>query len=165
MVKQKYTTSDNFERFKEEITSMRVDEAKNKIVSSETSANKFKILTIQLIDEVDKMNSSIQKNKMIDVIEAWSISLSDNTWRDELISFCKKRSNIVSAFVVSNNGKDEFVIFMDDVTDESVLEYNEFGFELRAKYDDIHDFMILDVDMKESIKNMFANKEKVYERG
>ncbi len=165
MIKQKYTTSDNFERFKEELTNMRVGEAKNKIINSETSVKKFKILTIQLIDEVDKTNSNIRRNEMVDLVEAWSISLSDNAWRDELILFCKNRRNIVSAFIVSNNGKDEFVIFMDDVTDESVLEYNEFAFELRAKYDDIHDFMILDVGMKESIDNMFSNKEKIYERG
>lgn len=165
MLKQKYTTSDNFEIFKKEMTNMRAKEAKTTVVKSDASVKEFKLLATQLIDEVGNISSNTQKNKMIDVIEAWSISLNDNEWRDELIAFCEKKGNITSAFVVSNGGKEEFIILMDDVTDDSVLEYNEFAFELRAKHNKIHDFMILDASMKDGIDGMFSKIEKIFERG
>lgn len=164
MLKQEYT-NDNFEAFKTGMTSMRMKEAEKAVIKSDASAKEFKILTVQLFEEVENEGSNTQKNKMADIIEAWSISLNDRDWREELVSFCRKKENIVSAFVVSNDEKEEFIILMDDVTDESVLEYNEFAFELRARHSNIHDFMILDSNMEASINNMFYNKDKIYERG
>ena len=165
MLKQEYTTSDNFEAFKAGMTSMRIKEAEKAIIGSDASAKEFKILTVQLFEEAENTSSNRQKNKMADIVEAWSISLNDSEWQEELISFCRKKENIISAFVVSNGEKEEFIILMDDVTDDSVLEYNEFAFELRARYSGIHDFMILDANMEASIHSMFYNKEKIYERG
>lgn len=164
MLKQAYT-KDNFEAFKTGITNMRIEEAEKKVIKSDASADEFKILTVQLFHEVENISSNTQKNKMVDIVEAWSISLNDKEWREELKVFCKGKENIVSAFAVSNSGKEEFIILMDDVTDDSVLEYNEFAFELRDKYSNIHDFMILDANMEESINSMFHKKERVYMRG
>lgn len=164
MLKQAYT-KDNFEAFKTGITNMRIEEAEKKVIKSNASAEEFKILTVQLFQEVENKSSNTQKNEMVDIVEAWSISLSNKEWREELKVFCKGKENIVSAFAVSNSGKEEFIILMDDVTDDSVLEYNEFAFELRAKYSNIHDFMILDVNMEESIASMFHKKERIYMRG
>lgn len=164
----KYTkdnSKNNFESFKDGITSMRIKEAEKTVIKSDASAEEFKFLTVQLFKEVEHIKSNTQKNRIVDIVEAWSIDLNDSEWREELKVFCKKKQNIVSAFEVSNSGKEEFVILMDDVTDDSVLEYNEFAFELRAKYSNIHDFMILDADMEESINSMFYNKEIIYERG
>lgn len=164
MVKTEYT-KDNFEAFKSGITNMRIKEAEKKVIKSDASAEEFKLLTVQLFKEVENIRSNTQKNRMVDIVEAWSIDLNDSEWREELKAFCKRKQNIVSAFEVSNSGKEEFIILMDDVTDDSVLEYNEFAFELRAKHSNIHDFMVLDVNMEESINSMFYNKEIIYERG
>ncbi len=165
MLKKEYT-KDNFEAFKSGITNMRIKEAEKKVIKSSASADEFKILTYQLFEEVGNNSSNDQKNKMVDIVEAWSISLNDSEWYEELKEFCEKKENIVSAFAVSNNKeKEEFIILVDDVTDDSVLEYNEFAFELRTKYSNIYDFMIIDTNMEESINSMFHNKEKIYMRG
>lgn len=171
MLKQAYTKDNvdqQFEALKTGITNMRIKEAEKKVIKSDASAEEFKILTVQLFQEVENRSSNMQKNKLVDIVEAWStwsISLNDREWREELKVFCKEKENIVSAFAVSNSGKEEFIILMDDVTDDSALEYNEFAFELRAKYSNVHDFMILDANMEESINSMFQKKERIYMRG
>ena len=64
-----------------------------------------------------------------------------------------------------NGGKTEFIIVMDDSSVDEVLEYNGFAFDLRRKFDESHDFMVLEVNTSNGIGQMFEEINVLYERG
>lgn len=153
-----------YRTFTGSISNLRIDLAKNTIKESNRSENSYKYLLYNILEHSKTDNTQEQKNQLADIIERWSCNIRNCPWHTELITFCKEKNNIHSAYAVSNKNREEFIIVMDDSTDESVLDYNEFGFNLREKFNTIHDFMVLDVGMLSSINSMFEKIEKIYER-
>lgn len=148
--------------FQMAITDMRVRGAKKIVNDSKASINKYKMLTLNI---VTSFKDGYSQNKMVDVIEAWSLSLDRYGWHKELIEFCMGKDDIVKAMDAKNNGQTEFIIIMDDSSVDTVLDYNGFAFDLRRKYDEIYDFMVLDVNTSKGIEQMFEEINVLYERG
>ena len=148
--------------FQMAITDMRVKDAEKIVKDSMASINEYKMLTL---DIVTSCKDGYSQNKMVDVIEAWSLSLDRCGWHKELIEFCRGKDDIVRAMDAKNNGQKEFIIIMDDSSVDTVLDYNGFAFDLRRKYDEIYDFMVLDVNTSKGIEQMFEEINVLYERG
>lgn len=144
------------------VTEMRVMNAEKIVNESTASVNAYKMLTLNI---VASCKDGYSQNRMVDMIEAWSLDLNKCGWHRELIEFCKSKNDIVKAISAKNGGKTEFIIVMDDSSVDEVLEYNGFAFDLRRKYDEIHDFMVLDVNTSNGIGQMFEEINVLYERG
>lgn len=101
---------------------------------------------------------------MSDILDQYS---KEEKWKNELRKYCASHRDINKALSASkNNDSQEFiVIIMDDSTNDSVLDYNEFGYQLREKYpDSIDDFMVLDVDISKGITDPYDQIDYLYER-
>ncbi len=156
------TAETEMQSFQAAITDMRVRSAKKIVSDSAASISEYKMLTLNIVTSCKDRYS---QNKMVDMIEAWSLSLDRCEWHKELIEFCRERDDIVKAVSTKNNGQTEFIIIMDDSSTDTVLDYNGFAFELRRKYDEIYDFMVLDVNTSKGIEQMFEDINVLYERG
>ena len=101
---------------------------------------------------------------MSDILDQYS---KEEKWKNELRKYCASHRDINKALSASrNNDRQEFIIIiMDDSTNDSVLDYNEFGYQLREKYpDSIDDFMVLDVDTSKGITDSYDQMDYLYER-
>lgn len=166
MLKEAHNVDEkNFDCFKNVMTNVRVNEAEKIIKQTDAPVYAIKSLVLDFASETKKSSSMEQKNAFADMIEGWNINLNQCRWHSDLIEFCENHENIMEAYFVKNSGNEEFIVVMDDSTDDSVLDYNEFAFALRHKYAEIYDFMILDPTMMNGIGSMFEKMEKIYERG
>lgn len=150
-------------QFQKVFTNLRVTQVKDDIADSEYSAKDMKNLALEMVEHAKTLSIS-DTNQFLDMVELWSAKLKKGEWKEELIEYCKERHNIAKLLIASKNGCKEFIIIMDDSTDDSVLEYNEYAFEVRKKYDEISDFMILDINTSKGIEYMYDEIDMLYER-
>lgn len=143
-------------------TDVRVKGAEKIVNESTAPINAYKMLTLNIVTSCKDRDS---QNRIVDMIEAWSLDLNKCRWHGELIEFCKSKDDIAKAISAKNGGKTEFIIVMDDSSVDRVLEYNGFAFDLRRKYDEIYDFMVLDANTSNGIGQMFEEINVLYERG
>lgn len=152
----------NMLSFQNAIASIRLDDAENTIKSS--SEKELKDLAINIFSKVKKTDVQIQ-NQLADMIEAWSINLNAVAWTEDIKKYCADKNDIRCAYSVRFLNNKQLVIVVDDMSQDSVLEYNMFAFELRDKYPDIYDFMVIDADAFDSLKDEFETCNEVYKRG
>ena len=156
---------DNFSRFQTAMVEIRYSNARSDIENSNVSAQEYKMLSLNLMDEVSK-ESGDNKNSVSNIVEKWVTELKTCYWQEEVIEFCCTKSDIVMAYEIHNGNERMFIIVMDDSTiDDNVLCYNDFGFEMLKRYADISDFMILDVITSSGIAYMFDEINTIYKRG
>lgn len=86
-------------------------------------------------------------------------------WAGDVRSYCKDKEDIAGAYSVRLLNKKQLVIIVDDMSKDSVLDYNMYAFELRGRYLDIYDFMVIDIEAFESLKCEFESCNEVYKRG
>ena len=91
-------------------------------------------------------------------------TLNSNTLYPVLVSNNSPLTYKLTSFC-ENNNVTEVVVVVDDSTQEHVLDYNEFLFEIRSKYDEIHDFMVIDEVLKAALPAMYTRVNSVYKRG
>ncbi|MDE6910307.1 MAG: hypothetical protein K2P44_07570 [Lachnospiraceae bacterium] len=165
-IKRNVDLSDsNFDRFRTAMVEVRFSNARSDIENSNVSAQEYKILSLNLMDEVTKENGD-SKNSVSNIVEKWVTRLGPQYWQDDLVDFCQSKSDIVMAYEVRKDNDQAFIIVMDDSTiDENVLLYNDFGFDMLKKYADINDFMVLDVITGSGIEYMFDEVNIIYKRG
>lgn len=152
----------SMQSFQMAITDMRVKGAEKIIKESAASSDEYKMLTLNIMTSCTDNKGT---NKIVDMIEAWSLNLNRCKWHEELIAFCQSKTDIVKAIIAKNSGQTEFIIVMEDSLSDAVLDYNGFAFDLRRKYKEISDFMILDVNTSKGIGQMFEEINVLYERG
>lgn len=161
----KIVSNMNFDKFTTAMVGIRYSDARQDVENSNASAEEYKILSLNLMDEATKGNTD-DINKVCNIVDKWVLELKPCEWQEELVEFCESKADIAQAFVVSNNDKQDFVIIMDDSTiDDNVLDYNGFGFDMLKKYKELNDFMVLDVYSSESIQYMYDKVEEIYKRG
>lgn len=155
----------NFEKFKTARVAVRYFGAKQNRKNVSASVEEYKLLSLNLMDQVSKRNAN-DTSKACDIVDRWVMNLKPCEWQDDLVEFCEAKADIVQAFVGYNNDKQDFIIIMEDSTiDDNVLDYNGFGFDMQKKYKEINDFMILDVYSSENIPYMYDKIEEIYKRG
>lgn len=157
--------NNNFCRFQTAMVEVRYSNARSDIQNSNASAQKYKMLSLDLMDEVSG-KSVDNKNNISNIVEKWVTKLEPCYWHEDVIDFCRPKNDIAKVYEVRKGNELLFVIVMDDSTiDDNVLDYNEFGFEMLKKYTDINDFMVLDVMTSSGIEYMFDEVNIIYKRG
>ena len=73
--------------------------------------------------------------------------------------------DINRALLCEKSDGEELVIIMDDSSNDTVLDYNEYCFNLQKKYKAITDFMVLDNATSKGIQYMYMKINVIYERG
>ena len=155
----------NFEKFRTAMVGVRYLDAKQNIKNGSAGVEEYKILSLNLMEEVSK-NSANDTNKVCDIVERWVMKINTCAWHEDIVEFCKAKTDIVQAFAAFKNDKQDFIIIMEDSTiDDKVLDYNGFGFDMLKKHKEINDFMILDVYSSGSIPYMYEELEEIYKRG
>lgn len=159
---QKSVVEENMLSFQNALSNVKLEVAIDKIKAS--NENELKTLTISMISQAK--NSTIgTKNSLAEMIEAWSIHLNSSEWMEELKAYCKQRLDIDAAYSVRFLNKTQLVIVMDDMSQDSVLEHNEFAFGLRNKHSNISDFMVIDIESFSCMKDEFETCKEIYKRG
>lgn len=160
---QKSVVEENMLSFQNAVSNAKLEEAIDKIkVSNE---NELKTFAISVVSQA-KGSTIGEKNSLAEMIEAWSIHLNSFEWAEELKGYCRQKADIRAAYSVRFLNKMQIVIVMDDMSNDSVLEHNEFAFCLRSRYSsNIHDFMVIDIEAFSYMKDEFEMCKEIYKRG
>lgn len=135
------------------------------ICKSKASLDQYKQLTIDVLNVTFDTGSNLSMKYISSVIEKWKDSLVNNTWKQELLSFCENHDDIIAAMTAIDEGNNIFVVVMEDSTSDNVIDYNIFGFDLIDKYrDDINDFMILDRNTANGIEDLLSDVVTIYQK-
>lgn len=118
-----------------------------------------------MMEETCSHNSAEQMNGMVDIIDGWSLDIEQHIWKDEVILFCRNNSDIVSAMTGIKDDGQDLIIVMEDSTSDNVLDYNEFCFQMKEKYNEPDDFMVLDCNTAKGIECLYKKINTIYERG
>ncbi len=60
--------------------------------------------------------------------------------------------------------KKQLLIIVDDMASDNVLDYNGFAFDFRNRYKETKDFMVIDRESYDHLKNEFEECDEVYRR-
>lgn len=159
---QKDIEAQNMCAFQNAISGYRLECAREIIKNADDSD--IKELTMDIVSSVKRYDITTQ-NKLADLIEAWSINLNSIRWKEDVCDFCKQNADICSAYSVMFLHKRQLVIVVDDMTKDTVLNYNMFAFDLRNRYPEINDFMVIDDEAFNHIINEFDTCDDIYRRG
>lgn len=159
---QKDIEVENMCAFQNAISGYRLDCAKE-IIKDADNAD-VKELTMDIVSSAKQCDIKT-KNYLADMIEAWSINLDSIMWTEDICDFCEQHADIHSVYSVMFLHKRQLIIVVDDMTKDSVLDYNMFAFDMRNRYSEINDFMVIDMDAFNHIINEFDTCDEVYRRG
>ena len=124
-----------------------------------------KKLVYTLTDNIQAMNMPQVSGYISKVIKDMCDTSEDQTWIKELKAFGRQHGDIVRILCVENEGTREFIIVMADSSKDEVLDYNDYGFKMLAKYSEqLNDFMVLDNDTSEGITHMYSKVQIIYAR-
>jgi len=158
---QKYVEQ-NMPGFRNAFTSLRENTILLNIDETPASTQNFKELTSKIIS-ADLENES--KNKLMDLIEVWSIDLRQLSCEKDITAYCFNNQDIESVYFVTIDNKKELIIIVDDICSEAVFDHNTFAFELRAINNEIYDFMVLDNNSLNGMMSLISDMKEVYKRG
>lgn len=131
----------------------------NSVKKSQKSDDKQKY-NIFIDDMINTFDDKATMDLCMEVISKWREKYY-GSWQNELVEFCKDKTDIKGAYRAFNDGQKEFVIMMEDSTKDSYFDYADFCFDLRSRYSEIHDFMILDGTVND-LNSLFERVEKIY---
>ena len=110
-----------------------------------------------------KAESNETSNIILNFIEAvQKRNGKDNVYLSKIVLFAKEHQDIKAALIYANNDISDIVIVVDDTTKDAVLSYNDFLFDMRDRYSEVHDFMIVDEDMLEAVKVHISDKRSPF---
>mgnify|MGYP003419949407 CR=1 FL=1 len=161
-IPQSSVENTNMYAFQNAFASYRLDLAKETVRNSDDSD--VKELTLGIVSRAQTGNLDTM-NSLADMIEAWSINFSSPTWISDLKDYCKEKADIQKAYSVMFLQKRQLIVVVDDMANDNVLDYNMFAFELRNNHRELKDFMVIDAEAFEHIKNEFDACKEVYRRG
>ncbi|MBD5548594.1 MAG: hypothetical protein HDQ97_14585 [Lachnospiraceae bacterium] len=112
-----------------------------------------------------KSESNENSNTILNIIESvQKRNGKDDVCLSEIVLFAKEHQDIKAALICANNDISDIVIVVDDTTKDAVLSYNDFLFDIRDSYSEVHDFMIVDEDMLEAVNVMYESQRWIYQR-
>lgn len=161
-LQQKGIETENMRTFQNAVSNYRLDLARDIIKNS--GDFEAKELAMDIVSAA-RQGDIQTKNCLADMIEAWSINLNSDMWIDEVCSFCRQKPDIHSACSAMFLYKKHLFIIVDDMAQDSVLDYNLFAFELRGKYPEIKDFMVIDTEAFSRMKDELNLCSDIYKRG
>ena len=131
---------------------------------ADTSVDEMKNITVDIMKKVSEKKDPDLMNSVATTVQIWKKDKS-KAWKSAIIKFAKERPDIRSVNVVTTyDDMWEVVIVVEDTTKENVLDYNDFLFEVREKYNSMKDFMVIDENMKTALDSMYKRIEIIYKR-
>lgn len=153
------------EQFSTAFTEYRLKNAESTIKEASAGVDRLKVLTLDIFHESATTVSRENANKLIDIVETWTIDFEKSEIVNDVIAFCQSMQDINRALLCEKSDGEELVIIMDDSSNDAVLDYNEYCFNLQKKYKAITDFMVLDNATSKGIQYMYMKINVIYERG
>lgn len=133
------------------------------VEKSNFSKETYKTMTLDVMDSVMESGDTETMHKVACVVAKCGMHARE--WVSDLLAWINELSDASELLVCENNNATEVVVVVDDSTQDHVLDYNEFLFEIRSKYDEIHDFMVIDEELKAALPAMYTKVNCVYKRG
>lgn len=133
------------------------------IRQSDFSKEKYKTITLDVMDSVLVSGDAKTMNNVASVVAKWN--KKECEWVGYLLNWVKTLEDAQELLVCKNGSAIEVVVVVEDATRDEVLDYNEFLFEVRSKYDEVHDFMVLDEELKSALPAMYTQVDCIYKRG
>lgn len=133
------------------------------VKQSELSKETYKMLTLNVMDTVLVSGDTKTMHNVAAVVAKWNKVESE--WVGTLLTWVKSLEDARELLICENNSVTEIVVIVDDSTKDHVLDYNEFLFDIREKYTEVHDFMIIDDELKAALPAMYTQVTNIYKRG
>lgn len=140
-----------------------LDDASETVRKSDFSKGKYKALTLDIMEGVKNSGDLDAIWNTLEVVQKWVGK--EIKYLSEIVSFSKEHQDIRSALICSNNDINDIIMIVDDATKDVVLDYNEFLFDIRDNYGEVHDFMVVDENMLEAVNAMYESQRWIYKRG
>lgn len=116
-----------------------------------------------------KINSTPKDRKFLKQIakniQIWTEENIAMKLKEDMLSYFASKRDICALYLSKNTINQSFIVIMEDSTSDTVFEYNEFGFKLSEKYQEIKDFMIIDSGEAEGCSGLLKNYSTIYKRG
>lgn len=90
--------------------------------------------------------------------------IEEKDWVGKVLAFGREHFDIQQLLICKNSNVKDIVMVVDDTTEERILDYNDFLFEIRKEYDEVHDFMVIDENMLDALASMYCERISFYER-
>ncbi|MBO5387317.1 MAG: hypothetical protein J6A59_04160 [Lachnospiraceae bacterium] len=74
---------------------------------------------------------------------------------NEIINYISNNNDIHRVYECINKNDLDIILIVSDSTQDIVLDHIDFMFNLRHKYNTIHDFMVIDETMEYDIQYMY----------
>lgn len=153
------------DEFANAFTELRYKQAESKIENYSYNAEPLKVLALDIFHESTRNTVREDTNRVLDIIETWSLDIEQCEWKEKVITFCKSQTDICKVLIGKKADAQELIIVMEDSTNDNVLDYNEFGFAIMKETKTLSDFMILDIETSKGIEYMYNNISILYKRG
>ncbi len=160
--------SENQEKLQElvlssSIRNLEFDISSECVRESNASRGNYKALTLDIMNTVKSGRDEYTMKAVANVVAMWLDKEVDYCKR--VIAFCRAHEDIREFLLGENEDVRDIVIIVDDSTRDSVLDYNEFLFDIRGNYSEVNDFMVIDGFMKEAASAMYKELKSIYKRG
>lgn len=159
------TQEKNMFNFASAFTEIRYKQAESTIENYSLNTETIKVLALDIFHETTKSTAKDDTNKVLDIVEAWSMEIEQSEWKSKVIEFCEQNDDIYKALIGIKADAQELIMIMDDSTKDIVLDYNEFCFEIMKETKAITDFMVLDTKTSKGIEYMYNDINVLYKRG
>lgn len=123
---------------------------------------KYKRLSLDIMDGV-RSGGDITTMSIVSGIVRNTI-IEEKDWVGKVLAFGREHFDIQQLLICKNSNVKDIVMVVDDTTEERILDYNDFLFEIRKEYDEVHDFMVIDENMLDALASMYCERISFYER-
>lgn len=151
-----------------ELTKLVIDQsfstAKKDVENSISSAKEIKELTTNIMQDISNREDTALMVDVIKTVNRWR-KTEVSRWGKGLISLANTYQNINAIYVKQNKEDTEFLLVVDDILSDEVLQYNEFCFELLEDFPEIDNFYIFDEEEYKGMYAEYVDFNKLYQRG
>ncbi len=133
------------------------------VKKSSFSKETYKTMTLDVMDSVMESKNAEIMHRVAKVVAKYGEHTKE--WINAILTWISGLDDASEMLICENDSVTEVVVVVDDSTQEHVLDYNEFLFEIRSKYEEVHDFMVIDEMLKTALPAMYTAVNSVYKRG
>lgn len=144
------------------IIELRYDNNINVVEKTNADSRQYKKLVSDMLNLSQKINKSIDLEKISNCIDSWKESCVNNQWVIQLKEYFSKCKDVLYIYVYCNR---EVVVVLEDITNDNLFIYNEFCFDLADKYQDINNFMVIDEEEAIGSQDLLRNYDMIYKKG
>lgn len=138
--------------------------AKREVEYTTSSTNEIKELTANIMQDISNRQDPDLMVEVIKRVQRWK-KAETPLWQKGLLSLANTYSNISAIYVNHERESTEFLLVVDDVLSDEVLQYNEFCFELMEDVPQISNFYIFDEEEYRGMHTEYADYNQFYLRG